>query len=200
MASSCTRTFTPPYGYVAGQPVTVELDTVLDGSLASTHIVEDTYPAGWAISSITPGSGSDNGTSVRWFFLDSMSRTLSYVATPPGPESGPAVWGGTIETDGPGGYQSEATGGETTLDDTWPHPADTGEDMAMSSAEVLAYANAFLSDNDAVFPGISSGSRAAYVLRASAIFLARFDGAYEDLGTTEPIDSTAHPARWQSIP
>jgi len=190
----------PPYGYVAGLPVTVTLETVIDASLASTHIVEELYPTGWTVSAINPGGGVDNGTTIRWFFLDNSSRSLSYDATPGGGETGVASWSGTVETDGPGGYQSEPTGGEGSLEDTWPHPADTGADMAMSSAEVLAYANAFLNNNDAVFPGISGGSRAAYVLRAAAIFLARFDGAYMDVGTTEPVDSTAHPARWQSTP
>lgn len=190
----------PPYGYVAGQPVAVTLSVDVDGSLASTYIVEEEYPAGWTVSGISPMGGADNGTTIRWFFLDNLDRSLTYNITPPGGESGPASWSGTIDTDGSGGYQSVPTGGGSSLDDTWPHPADTSANMVLSSAEVLAYANAFLNNNSAVFPGISGSSRTAYVLRAAAIFLATFGGAYADVGTTAPIDSTAHPARWQSIP
>ena len=95
----------------------------------------------------------------------------------------------------------------TTGPGTEYHPADTTVGMAVgdenwriSSTEILAYANAFLTDDDPTFPGISAGNRSAYVLRGAAIFLANFQARYEDVGTAEPPDSPLHPARWQELP
>jgi len=91
----------------------------------------------------------------------------------------------------------------TTAPPIEPHPADTGPgspNYRISSTEVLAYANAYLTDDDVIFPGISPGNRSAYVLRAAAIYLANFQARYEDVGTSEPVDSPLHPARWQELP
>ena len=91
----------------------------------------------------------------------------------------------------------------TTAPPVVPHPADTGPgspNWRINSTEILSYANAFLTDDDARFPGISPSNRSAYVLRGAAIYLANFQARYEDVGTAEPIDSSLHPARWQELP
>lgn len=87
-----------------------------------------------------------------------------------------------------------------------PHPADTtvgglsgNSDFRIAAPEILAYAAAFLAGDGAKFPGVTV-SMSAYVLRAAAIFLANFQGRYEDVGTAAPIDSPIHPSRWQELP
>jgi len=124
MANVCTRNLTPD-DYAVGFPQLVELDVVIDASIASTYIVEDVYPAGWSVvgGSISPGSGVDNGTSVRWFFLDSLSRSLSYEVMPAG--SGTQAFSGTCDSDGPGGFQSVATVGESSTDESLTTPPGT---------------------------------------------------------------------------
>lgn len=91
----------------------------------------------------------------------------------------------------------------TTTSGPEPHPADTGPgtpNFRFSTSEVLSYANAFLTDDDGVFPGISGPNRSAYVLRAAAILLDNFQSRYEDVGTAAAVDSMDHPLRWQSLP
>ncbi len=114
MPNVCVRDLTPD-DYVPGSPTVVTLTTTIDTGTTSTYIVEDIYPAGWTISGISLG-GVDNGTSVRWFFLDNANRVLSYSATPPALETGTKNFSGTIDSDGPGGFQSAAISGEDTTD------------------------------------------------------------------------------------
>ncbi len=96
--------------------------------------------------------------------------------------------------------------GTTTAPGVIPHPADTtvgglsgNSNFQVEGPEILAYAAAFLADDGTKFPGVSL-SRTAYVLRGAAIFLANFQGRYEDVGTAAPVDDSAHPARWQELP
>ena len=172
----------------------------------STYIVEELYPAGWTVGAISNG-GSDNGTTVRWFFLDNTNRVMTYVITPPALETGAAAFSGTIDTDGPGGFQSASIGGATSYDllVPLPHPADTtvgglggNENFIISTQEILAYAAAFLADDGTKFPGVTV-NRTAYVLRGAAIFLANSQSRYEDVGTAAPVDDPTHPARWQEL-
>ncbi len=207
MPSTCVRTFSPSSGYTPGSPTTVTLTCTVDGALASTYIVEEIYPAGWTVSAISD-SGSDNGTTVRWFFLDNVNRVLTYDITPPFLETGSHAFGGTIDTDGPGGYQTVAIGGTMSYDllVLEPHPADTtvgglsgNSDFRIQTPEILAYAAAFLAGDGTKFPGVSA-NRTAYVLRAAAIFLANSQSRYTDDGTAAPVDDPTHPARWQESP
>ena len=72
--------------------------------------------------------------------------------------------------------------------------------FGFTSAEVLSYANDFLNNVDATFPGISLPNRSAWVLKAALMFLLTPGGTYTDIGTTEPVDSQQHPGRWVSVP
>ena len=112
--NTCVSDFTPD-DYTPGSPITVTLTTTIDTGSSSTYIVEDTYPTGWTISNLSTG-GVDNGTSVRWFFLDNADRVLSYDATPPALETGLKSFSGTIDSDGPGGFQSGTIAGERDAD------------------------------------------------------------------------------------
>jgi len=69
----------------------------------------------------------------------------------------------------------------------------------MPSSDVLPYADAYLTNDDSKFPGVSPPNRTAYVLRAAWIFLHSVTYEYEDIGTAAPIDSQEHPQRWQPI-
>jgi len=96
--------------------------------------------------------------------------------------------------------------GTTTAPGGTPHPADTtvgglsgNSNFQIEAPEILAYAAGFLADDATKFPGVTV-NRTAYVLRGAAIFLANFQGRYEDVGTVAPVDSSAHPARWQELP
>ncbi len=207
MPSTCTRSFSPPGGYTPGSPATVTLTCTIDAAAASTYIVEEIYPVGWTVGAISDG-GADNGTTVRWFFIDNTNRVLTYEITPPLLEAGPKTFGGTIDTDGPGGFQTAPIGGTMSYDllIAAPHPADTtvggllgNSDFQIQTPEILAYAAAFLAGDGTKFPGITA-NRTAYVLRAAAIFLANSQSRYADVGTASPVDDPAHPARWQESP
>jgi len=77
------------------------------------------------------------------------------------------------------------------------HPADITADHRLSSMEVLAYAAAYLADDDDAFPGVGTSGRAAYVLRAAAIYQANLLSRYEDIGTPHPQGSAEHAQRWE---
>lgn len=210
MPNTCVRSFSPAGGYTPGSPTTVTLVCTLDVGTTSTYIVEELYPAGWTVSAISVG-GSDNGTTIRWFILEqtlTTPRTFTYDITPPLLTTGTASFSGTIDSDGPGGFQSAAIGGATSYDElvALAHPADTtvgglggDENFRISTPEILAYAAAFLADDATKFPGVTA-NRTAYVLRGAAIFLANAQSRYEDVGTAAPVDDPTHPARWQELP
>jgi len=87
-----------------------------------------------------------------------------------------------------------------------PHPADTGPgtpDFRCEPAEVLAYAAAWLGGGALEFQGTpltGPGVASAYILRAAAITLAHFQARYGDVGSADPVNSVAHPQRWQALP
>jgi len=87
----------------------------------------------------------------------------------------------------------------TTSPGPVPHPADINADFIMPSSDVLPYANAYLTNDDSKFPGVSPQNRTAYVLKAAWIFLNSATYEYEDIGTAAPVDSQQHPQRWQPI-
>jgi len=96
--------------------------------------------------------------------------------------------------------------GSTTTAPMIPHPADTtvgglagNSNFQIEAPEILAYAAAFLDNDGTKFPLVLT-ARTAYVLRGAAIFLANFQGRYQDAGTTAPVDSSAYAARWQELP
>ena len=94
----------------------------------------------------------------------------------------------------------------TTTNPQIPHPADTGPgtpDFACTPFEVLAWANTWLQGGVLSFlntPLTGPGVAQAYILRAAAITLANFQARYQDGGTVDPVNSTAHPQRWLETP
>ena len=87
-----------------------------------------------------------------------------------------------------------------------PHPADTGPgvpDWRCEPPEVLAYAADWLGGAIPEFQGVpldGPGVAQAYILRAAAITLAHYEARYEDVGSAEEINGTAHPQRWREVP
>jgi len=203
-ASFCVRDIAPWPFYSPGIDLTVTVECSLDPVSVSTYIVEETYPPGWAV---VPGSvsagGVDNGVSVRWFFLDNILRSLSYVLTPRVGVSGTVTVSGTLSVDGPGGLSVVRTAGPESLRGSI-HPAEARPgkrpNFHIEIDDVLDYARAFLEDDDLRFPGISSPNRAPFVLRASVIWKTHFQGKYRDDSSAEPLDSDRQSERWREEP
>ncbi|HEY5909286.1 MAG TPA: hypothetical protein VJA21_01640 [Verrucomicrobiae bacterium] len=95
-----TERRTPAF-FVPGEPLTVTLAAAPAASTAG-YAVEDKPPAGWVVSDVSSGGQFDaqNGN-VKWGpFLDNISRTLTYRATPPPTARGPASFVGMSSSDG----------------------------------------------------------------------------------------------------
>lgn len=85
-ASTANRTFNPPT-YVRGERIKVEISVTPDSSVL-TYSLEETPPAGWTISGLTPGCVYVTGVVRCGTFSDNSQRTISYLATPPRSEIG----------------------------------------------------------------------------------------------------------------
>jgi len=92
------RTFSAPR-YIPGSRLTVTISVIPDAS-AGVYAVEETFPPLWTISNVSHGGLVDaaNGK-VKWFFTDSLARTLTFDATPPAGESGDRTFVGTLVVD-----------------------------------------------------------------------------------------------------
>lgn len=89
-----------PTSYTPGKGVTVSIAVTPDASVG-VWALEDTPPAGWAISAIDNGGGLDtvNGK-VKWgVFFSNSPLTVSYVATPPSGERGARTFSGQATFD-----------------------------------------------------------------------------------------------------
>lgn len=95
---TAVRTFSAPK-YTPGSPLTVTL-TVVPGAAVGFYAIEEAYPPRWTISSVSDGGAVDlaNGK-VKWFFVDNLTRTLTFVATPPSDETEPRTFTGTLVVD-----------------------------------------------------------------------------------------------------
>ncbi len=203
-ASFCIRDVAPWPFYSPGIDLTVTVECTLDPATVSTYIVEETYPAGWiVVPGSVPAGGVDNGVSIRWFFLDNMPRSLSYVLTPRVNVSGTVTVLGTLSVDGPAGLSVVRTAGPESLRGS-VHPAEARPgkrpNFHIEIDDVLDYAKAFLDDDDLRFPGISSPNRAPFVLRAGVIWKTHFQGKYRDDNSVEPLDSDRQSDRWREEP
>ena len=87
LASSVTSSL--PINFTPSTPFAVT-NTVIPDPVVSVYAVEDTPPAGWAVSGVS-GSGTFDASThtVQWGpFFDALPRTLSYVVTPPATAAG----------------------------------------------------------------------------------------------------------------
>ena len=100
-----TPTYTPDIAFG------VTLDATVGSGDAASYVVEEFTPFGWMPSAISDG-GVFDGTSIRWFFLDANSRTLSYQITPPLDETACRSFAGHGLFDGgvPGFFAVPVTG------------------------------------------------------------------------------------------
>jgi len=78
--------------YTAGVPFTVSLAV---GGGSGTLTVEETPPAGWAVSQISNG-GTESGGKITWTL--SAAATLTYVVTPPANAASDVTFSGTVGT------------------------------------------------------------------------------------------------------
>ncbi len=112
-----------PTNYADGQGVTVTIAVSPDPSVQA-FAVDDTPPAGWVVSDVSPGGSWDaNNGQVKWGpFFDNQSRELTYVATPPAGETGVRFFDGRASFDGRSdaitGARSIARGATATCTDT----------------------------------------------------------------------------------
>jgi len=74
--------------------------------------VQDKPPSGWTVSGVSDNGEWDaaNGA-VKWYFLDSRSRQLSYTVTPPGGGAESVFFDGQVNVNG---GQSEAIDGNAS--------------------------------------------------------------------------------------
>jgi hypothetical protein len=109
-ATSVVRAFGAPT-YTPDVALGVTLDATVGAGDAATYVVEEFTPFGWEPSAIGDG-GVFNGVSIRWFFLDAVSRTLSYQITPPLDETACRSFAGhgLFDGGGPGFFAVSATG------------------------------------------------------------------------------------------
>ncbi|MCK6683547.1 MAG: alpha/beta fold hydrolase [Thermoanaerobaculia bacterium] len=108
----CRATRTLPVEYLPGQPVPVTIQTA-PAPDATSYSVEETPPAGWAVSNVT-GGGSYNSSQgvITWGpFTHSQPLTLSYETTPPAGASGTKTFSGRILA----GSETTATCGATNI-------------------------------------------------------------------------------------
>jgi hypothetical protein len=137
VAAPCTGARALPIAYQPEDDVPVSISVSPPGSTA-TWAVEETPPAGWAVSGISDG-GSWDGTHVKWIFFDAVARELAYTATPPSGTSGSQAFSGVLSIDG----ASQDLCGDLSLPAAGPHPADAGLDWEMGIDEVTAYGAAW---------------------------------------------------------
>ena len=89
-----------PKNYVPTESFTVSLP-VQPPTGGFSYAVEDGLPSGWSAINISDGGEFDSvEMKVRWFFLDDISRTLSYTAVPETNATGLAVFAGAVSFDG----------------------------------------------------------------------------------------------------
>jgi hypothetical protein len=112
-ATTVVRAFDTPT-YTPDVAFGVTLDATVGSGDAATYIVEEFTPFGWEPSAISNG-GVFNGTSIRWFFLDANSRTLSYQITPPLDETACRSFAGHGLFDGGPGFFAVAVTGDTSI-------------------------------------------------------------------------------------
>lgn len=94
---------TLPAAYTPGAGFGVVL-TVEPSETTAVYAVEETVPAGWAVTSVSHGGTFDDAAGrVKWGpFTESplLSRSLSYVATAPSGSVGPGIFAGRAQFDG----------------------------------------------------------------------------------------------------
>ncbi|MBI3417784.1 MAG: hypothetical protein HY043_21035 [Verrucomicrobia bacterium] len=89
-----------PASYVPTESITVRIPVTPPAGTVS-YAIEDVLPAGWTAANISDSGEFDPAeNTVRWFFLDSTPRTLTYIATPGADTSGVAAFAGTVSFDG----------------------------------------------------------------------------------------------------
>jgi uncharacterized delta-60 repeat protein len=90
-----------PSGFVPSHPVTVTIPVGFGAEIAA-YAVEDTFPPGWTIHSISDGGELDfSSGKVKWGpYVDGQARVLAYQVTPPAQSVGVAQFSGVVSTDG----------------------------------------------------------------------------------------------------
>jgi hypothetical protein len=85
--------------YIPGSRLTVTISVIPDAA-AGVYAVEEACPPLWTIANVSHGGAVDavNGK-VKWFFTDTLARTLTFEATPPAGESGNRTFVGTLVVD-----------------------------------------------------------------------------------------------------
>ncbi len=77
-----TATSSLPVSTVPDQPITVTVE--VSPAEIAVYAVEDAPPVGWSVGDISDGGNYDAVNHlVKWYFLDNLARTLTYVAIPP---------------------------------------------------------------------------------------------------------------------
>jgi hypothetical protein len=104
-----------PAGYQPGQPITVSLH-IMPATGVVAYGVEEVPPTGWTVSQISDNGEFDaaNGK-VKWTFLDSTERTLTYRLTAPTNAQGSVNFAGKANFDG---VREVGLGGSATLSPT----------------------------------------------------------------------------------
>lgn len=132
-----------------------------------SYAVEDSPPAGWAVSGVSHDGGFDTANGKVKFgpFLDAERRELSYAVTPPADAQGRHEFSGLGSADG----VSSRIGGDRVIGPSVPHPADReAARWVMSAAEVTAYAAAWRTG--AEWPAPPNPIPISYVTRAGALW------------------------------
>jgi len=110
-----------PGCYTPGQKVTVSIALYPSGGALAAGC-EDSPPEGWAISLISDGGVWDSVSRKVKFgpFFENLSRTVTYVATPPLGTSGEVIFSGLVSFNG----SADAIGGTQRIS-TCPPPTET---------------------------------------------------------------------------
>ena len=178
-----------PAGYTPGSAFTVTLRTTPPtGALA--YGVEEQPPTGWMVETISDSGAYDSvNRKVKWTFLESIARTLTYQVTPPPTASGTQTFQGEGNLNG---TDKSVIGGMTTINLAAYHPADVNPaNWTVPLSEVLSYATAFKRGDTWQVP--PNPIPIGYVIRGFALYLTgeryRFDSS-----------QASAPAWWVSDP
>ena len=179
-----------PSDYSAGATIGVSIEiTPLPGSVFWE--VDETPPAGWAVSQISNGGFFDLGSGTIRFgpFFDGEPRTLSYQVTSPLSETGVGQFAGTFEVNFvPGWIAGDAVVGPIPL-----HPADQPlVDAWMTVGEVTAYGAAW--KRNQAWPPRSSPILSSYLAQAIRLWQAGEAYRYDPTAGSAPFWWVALPA------